>query len=116
MRDTLATVLQEILDGQGVGLAAVARKLPNSRADGAGHVNPSTLFRWCTAGCKGANGQIIRLEHVRAGSRILTTWPTVERFLSSLTAPPDTAPALRTPTQQRRETEEAVRELVHAGC
>lgn len=116
MSESVSQVLQEVRDGYGVGLAAVARKFPNDRAQGLGHLNASTVFRWCLVGCKGANGERIRLQHVRIGSRILTSWPAVERFISSLTTPVDPTPVPRTPTQKQRASEKAARALEVAGC
>jgi hypothetical protein len=116
MIESVSQVLQEVRDGQGVGLAGVARKFPNDRTNGQGHINASTVFRWCLVGCKGATGQRIRLQHVRIGSRILTSWPAVERFISSLTAPVEPSPIPRSPTQRQRASASAARALEVAGC
>jgi hypothetical protein len=112
--ETITTVLAEIRAGLGVNLAAVAKELPG--LDGsAGRASVQTLHRWCREGCRGANGRRVVLSHVRCGSRILTSWSAVERFLSELTAPAAVGTA-RTPRQSRMDSELAGRELIKSRC
>jgi hypothetical protein len=103
----------ELLSEELIGLAAAGKMLPGSR--GAKSVSTATLFRWCTDGCKSATGERVRLEHFRAGGRILTTRQAVLRFFAALSEVPDAAP-VRSPAQRRRDSERAAKELERMGC
>jgi hypothetical protein len=98
-----------------IGFAAAARRLPALRGDRP--VNPSTIFRWATAGVRSAAG-IVRLEAMRLGGRWLTSVEALERFAAALT--PDfsaQAPeAPRSPATRSRASAEAARELERRGC
>jgi hypothetical protein len=109
-----SSVLQEIHAGLGIGLAAVAKKFPGR---GGGSVNAATVFRWCTSGCRGTNSDRVRLEHVRVGSRIVTSWPAVERFIVELTGSSnEVAAPPRTRGEQKRAADRAGSELGRMGC
>jgi len=92
---------------------AMASRLPGGR--GGPHVNASTVWRWIDKGSRAKNGELIRLEAVRAGQRWLTSVEAVGRFLARLTAaalPPFDALPDRpgtTPKQRARAAESASR-------
>jgi hypothetical protein len=75
-------------------------------------VHLATVFRWfAPGGCAG-----VRLESYKIGSKVLTTWPAVERFAAALTAarngeapPPVTT---RTREKQKAAAAEKARALV----
>jgi hypothetical protein len=105
----------DLLNETVIGLAEAARLLPGSR--GASRVSPATIFRWATIGTKRRDGQKVRLESFRAGSRILTTREALARYFASLevpTEPIEVAP--RTPAVRRRASELAEKALIAAGC
>ena len=56
---------------------AAAKRLPPLDADH--RIGAATLRRWASHGARGK-----RLETLRLGSRVLTTWQAVERFLAAL--------------------------------
>jgi hypothetical protein len=113
VNEAVSTVLQEVRSGHGVGLAAVAREFPGQT----GRVNPSTVFRWTRGGARANDGSRIKLESIRLGSKILTSWPAVERFVQALSAMPSgIEPTPRSPAATRRASEQASAELIAAGC
>lgn len=84
--------------------AALAKvsNVPDHR--GAAHLNGSTIFRFITRG-KFVNGEVIRLEAVRAGDRWLTSVEALARFFAKLTEatlPTDTPPTEPAPTPMQR--------------
>jgi hypothetical protein len=54
-----------------IPLAAAAKLFPGAR--GAARVNPAIVHRWCIKGTRSPDGRVVKLEFVRAGSRILTS-------------------------------------------
>src|SRR5262245_61479949 len=56
--------------GKGIGLSAIARRFPGRIS---GQINPATVFRWATAGCRTASGSRVKLETVRVGARLLSS-------------------------------------------
>ncbi|HEY2784312.1 MAG TPA: hypothetical protein VGJ05_04980 [Fimbriiglobus sp.] len=113
------SVLSEIRGGDRLTLAGVAAIFPGR--EGREHVNPSTIFRWCTigvypTGAVGHTSRRVRLEHVRAGSQIITSFAAVERFTAALSGPASDGPAPRTPAQRNRASERAGAELESSGA
>jgi hypothetical protein len=108
-------VLSEIQDGQGLALSAAGRLFPGHRGGSA--VDPSTVFRWVTAGAKTPAGGRVRLEAVRVGGRWLTSRGAVARFVAALTvaADPSPTPPPRSPDARRRASEKAGERLTKAG-
>ncbi len=49
-----------------------------------GHPSTSTVWRWCRKGVMARNGQRVRLEHVRAGGKVLTKAAYVHQFMKRL--------------------------------
>lgn len=62
-----------------ISLAAAAKRSP-----GTPHV--SAVWRWCRRGVLSRTGERIRLKHIRAGGKILTTPQWVEEFCHALAA------------------------------
>ena len=98
-----------------IPLPKVAAQFPGTR--GATRINPATVYRWCTRGSRTPDGRVVRLEHVRVGSRVLTSREAVGRYvaaLSSSVAP--TVTAVRTPTVRNRSSEAAAAALRELGA
>ncbi|MBS0198276.1 MAG: DUF1580 domain-containing protein [Planctomycetes bacterium] len=49
-----------------------------------GRPSTSTVWRWCRKGVMARNGQRVRLEHVRAGGKVLTKAAYVHQFMKRL--------------------------------
>lgn len=77
-----ATGAGRIFREQTLSLAQAARRLPALRGGKSPH--PATLFRWATAGRKGRNGTIIRLEIWRVGGTNCTSIEALLRFFDRL--------------------------------
>jgi hypothetical protein len=98
-----------------IPLAQAAKLVPPGRSGKKTHL--STLFRWITQGCKAPNGEVVRLEAIRLGSRWMTSREALQRFAEALT--PDiggtsTDPA-PTPTRRAREARRVEAALEEAG-
>lgn len=108
-------VLAEIATGLGLSLSQAARRIPSNR--GGRPVHSSCLLRWITSGVRLPDGSLIRLEAARLAGRWLTSEPALMRFVAAQTprAVADAAPTPRTPTQRRRASEQAARELDRIG-
>jgi hypothetical protein len=99
-----------------IPLAAACPLLPPGR--NGRRVHFSTLWRWALKGVKSPTGEIVKLETLRLGSRLVTSREAVQRFALALSRhlaerPP--APAPRTPGARRRAAERADRELARLG-
>jgi hypothetical protein len=118
--EAVPQVLAEIQSGEGLSLSAAGRLFPGHR--GGKSVDPSTVFRWVTKGTRAADGQAVKLEAVRVGTRWLTSRAAVTRFVTALTAASGptpaatTAPTSRTPAARRRAVENAVATLKAMGA
>ena len=97
-----------------LSLAQAARLLPAGRGGRPVHV--ATLGRWIATGSHSGDGEVVRLQAVRMGSRWLTTREWLDDFARRLTpsfrgaSTPSDAAAL--PRRDRRQTS---RELDAAG-
>ncbi len=49
-------------------------------------IHMSGVWRHARRGIRARNGQIIRLEHARAGSRLITSREAIERFFAAVAA------------------------------
>jgi hypothetical protein len=98
-----------------LSLAQAARRFPSYRAGRP--VNPSTIWRWCRQGVRVPGVGVVRLECVRLSGRWLTSMEAISRFVIAQTPPEDAArmEAPRTPTQRRKASERAARELERIG-
>jgi hypothetical protein len=77
----------------------------------------ATGWRWATRGLKAPNGETIRLEVLKAGSKLVTSREALERFFSRLTPTFDQPPpAPRTSGQRKRAAERAGQKLAEAGA
>ncbi len=108
-------VRAEIAAGLGLSLSQAARRLPSSR--GGRPVHSSCVWRWINDGVRLPDGAIVKLEAARLAGRWLTSTPAIERFLARQTPTTETAsmPVPRTPTQRRKASERAARELERIG-
>lgn len=102
--------------GEGlISLAAAAALFPGSR--GASRANPSTICRWCVKGTRTADGRVVKLVHVRAGYRVLTSRPALSRYLAALSGPGEPpCPPARTPAERTRAADRAGEELKRLGA
>jgi len=106
-------------------LSVIAKQLP-------GRPSTSSLWRWCRDGLKARNGEIVRVSHIRVGSRVMTRMEDCDRFFKEIErldvehfaakqrraeAPtmPDTTPT-RTESQRDRDIAAAHQRLEAAGC
>jgi hypothetical protein len=85
--------------------AAAARELPRCRGDRP--INPSTLWRWFSAGIKWPGGACVHLEAVKCGRTWITSKDALTRFIDATTPRPAEAvvrtPPIRTSTQLLRQ-------------
>src|SRR4051812_17158176 len=82
-----ATLVAPLLNGEKLyspAALAKASNVPGHR--GGSHLNSSSIFRFIVKGRRGKNGEWIRLEAVRVGSRWLTSLEALGRFVAKLTA------------------------------
>lgn len=112
-RDTLVARLTS--EGL-IGPSAVARRLGSSR--GGRPVHPSTITRWMGAGHMLADGRVVRLEAIRVGGLLRTSWAAVLRYLAAQQEEPatDTGPSLRSPAARNAASAVAEKELIKLGC
>jgi hypothetical protein len=94
-----------------LSLIQAARLLPPGRRG-----RPATLsciLRWVLKGAPGPNGERVKLEALRLGSRWVTSREALQRFAEALTPSLDapTALAPRTPTARRRAAEQSGKRL-----
>lgn len=95
-------------------LAQLAATLPGR---GDKRVNASTVYRGCARGIRAKDGTRVKLEHVRLGSRIVSSIEALQRFGELLASEPDAAPVIerRTPTQRERACAKANEQLEAMG-
>jgi hypothetical protein len=96
-------------------LYEAARRLPPSRRGRP--VSFSCVLRWIRDGIPGPDGRRVKLEGVRVGARWLTSEEALARWAERLTPRLDAEPAPlpRTPTQRRRASEKAAKQLERIG-
>jgi hypothetical protein len=96
-------------------LAAAAKLVPPARSGKRTHL--STLVRWITRGAPGPDGQLVRLDAVRLGSRWVTSRQALQRFAEALTPRlDDTKGSLpRSPRQRQQAADRAAKELEKIG-
>jgi hypothetical protein len=80
-----------------IGLVEVARKFPGKKSNQ--RIHKSTVIRWCLKGTRVPDGRVVKLEHIRAGNKLLTSWEAVGRYVAALSEPPPDAPPARTPSR-----------------
>jgi hypothetical protein len=105
-----------ILREQVLRLAEVGQYLPQGR--NGKRLSLSAALRWVLQGVPLPDGQRVRLEAVRVGSKWVTSVEALERFALAQTPRLDNQgePATaRTPQQRQRASERAARELEKVG-
>ena len=104
-----------LLDEDALTLSAAARRFPGHRDNS--RMNPSAIWRWIVSGAKSLDGQIVKLQAYRAGSRWLTTAQALERFVAALgsndAAP---VPAPRSVAARNKASGAAGRRLAEMGA
>ncbi len=73
------TVGSEIINGDGVSMGAVGRRL---------NKNPLTIWRWGRKGVAAHDGTRVYLETAFVGKQMLTSWAAVSRFIDRLQIAP----------------------------
>ncbi len=117
MTDSVSERIDRILTETPIGLSAAARLFGTFR--GGQPTSPATLFRWCIQGVKLPDGRRVRLEHIRIGTRLMTSRAACIRFLEAQQSDPtDSAstPPRVSPPKQRCRAEAAGRKLVERGA
>lgn len=69
--------------------------------------HPATAARHAMDGIRSRRGAKVRLESVRAGAKLLTSEPAIDRFLAALSEGPDDEAQPITPAQRRALDEAA---------
>lgn len=110
--------IDRILTEQPIGMSEAARLFGTYR--NTAKTAPQTVYRWCVAGVNLPDGRVVKLEHIRIGSRLLTSRAAIIRFLEDQQTEPDNASkpratAVRSPAARRRAVENARRKLAAAG-
>jgi hypothetical protein len=118
LEDIRATLPVDIRTEQLLSLPQAARRFPPYRQDRP--VNPSTVWRWISAGVKLPDGRRVKLGAVRLSGRWLTSVEAIERFIAAQTPDldagvPASTPPPRTSGQRRRVAEKAGEELERMG-
>ncbi len=103
-----------LAEEQLISLVQAAARFPGHR--GANRLHPATLTRWILKGARSVNGERVKLEAMRLGSRWLTSEPALQRFADALAGTPSEAPPTRTPTTRRRASARAEAELRAMGA
>jgi len=75
-----------------ISLSDAAKLLPAGRGGKGPYI--STLLRWIVDGSKGPDGEVVRLEALRAGKRWITSKEALHRFMKRLTPQFGVEPAL----------------------
>src|SRR5262249_27113213 len=96
-----------------LSLRQAAKLLPSARQGRP--VSFQCVLRWVLNGARGPDGQLIRLQGVRIGSRWLTSREAIQRFAEALTPEIATPAPSRTRRQRRREAQKAEQELERMG-
>jgi Protein of unknown function (DUF1580) len=104
-----------ILDETTISLHEAAAQFPG-RCPGK-KLNFSTVWRWVLKGVT-ANGQVVKLQAVRLGSRWITSKEAIRRFSEALT-PTNTNTQVeksgRTPSRRARDNSAAKKQLEEIG-
>jgi hypothetical protein len=98
-----------------LSLAQASRRFPPYRLGRP--VNPSTIWRWCRQGVKVPGVGVVKLECIRVSGRWLTSAEAISRFVAKQTpqSEAEAMPTPRTPTQRRKASERAAKELEALG-
>jgi hypothetical protein len=97
-----------------ISLVQAARMQPPGRRGRP--VTLSCVLRWILKGCRGPDGEMVRLEGVRIGGRWITSIEALERFAARLTPNLVNPPATpRSPSRRQRASERAAAALERIG-
>ncbi len=97
-----------------VSLADASKQLPRVRNGKKIHV--ASLYRWITAGKRGPDSSIVRLESIRIGGTVCTSLEALQRFFNRLTGDQQlVSPPAVTQRQWNQRHERAMRELKEWG-
>lgn len=80
-------LMDELLSGDLLTTSQAARVIPGKRGNTV--MNPASVFRWITQGCKTPDGRTVRLEAARLGSRYMTSRAALRRFMVALSEQPE---------------------------
>lgn len=110
-------VVQEILAGDCLSTTQAARLIPAKKGQSS-KLNPATLFRWVTIGCKTPDGRIVKLEAARLGCRYMTSRGAIARFMRALSEQPASmdTPRPRSASARDRAAAAAEKKLIELGC
>jgi hypothetical protein len=116
MAESASDRIDRILTESPIGLSAAAKLFGTFRSGRP--TSPVTVYRWCVEGIKLPDGRRIHLEHIRIGSRLMTSRAACVRFLEgqqtdATDRSPQTPP--RTAAQRARASEAAGKKLERAG-
>jgi hypothetical protein len=105
----------DIADEALLSLREAAKLLPSARQGRP--VSFACVWRWVLHGCRAADGQLVRLEALRLGSRWVTSKEAIQRWAERLTPAVDDKPLSPPPTlkQRRKAAERAEKELERLG-
>lgn len=88
--------------------------LPRGRNSSRPHF--ATVYRWILDGVKAPDGQLVKLEAVRVGSKWVTSKEALARFIAALTPTGDASPLpVRSPAKRRHADEKAAEALEAKG-
>src|ERR1035438_2929339 len=73
-------------------------------------LNFSTVWRWILKGIRANDGQVVRLEACRLGSRWVTSREAIARFSAALTPTHDAEP-ISTPPARKRSADATAKKL-----
>jgi hypothetical protein len=109
----------QLLNGESlIGLGEAARSLPGSRTNPT--MCPTTILRWINRGARARDGQLVRLEAVRIGSRWFTSHEALARFSERLggvsTNDGSDETPIRSPASQDRASKKAAAALEARGA
>jgi hypothetical protein len=98
-----------------ISLTEAGRRCPPGRNNA--RPGLSTVLRWILVGCRGPNGERIKLRGGRCGGRWFTSEEALREFIEALTPRQDGEPPAtpRSAGQRRRASERAASELERLG-
>lgn len=91
-----------------ISLTEAAKLFPRRRRGAKPHL--STLWRWATAGYRGA-----KLETIRVGATLCTSTEAVQRFITAMTTGKPADSSAPSPKLRQRQIEAAEKRLASAG-
>lgn len=110
--DDVTSQIETLVGKNWLNLAQAARLFPGPKPP-----SPATVGRFMAKGSRGVDGQRIKLQGIRSGSRWFTTAEYITAFLKALSdgVEPETQPTPRTAGQITRAAEKAGAELERIG-